>query len=555
MPTSWYHVIPDILNLIQQEQPKSLLNIGVGFGKYGLLIRDILELPFERYNKNQWTCIIDGVEAFRNYKNPIHDYIYNKIYYDNIIDVIDNLPIYDIILLIDVLEHFTKVEGKFLIQKLCEHINKSIIISTPLYPDKQKDYIGNVYEEHKSRWYITDFLDFDFSYKYIPIGNNGAQLINIFNKKSINYKSKQNINFNYYSRTIKEKNGDYIKIGYLLPHRNLTGGMKMLLENMKSMRNRGHKVYAFLKSNDNEDIVPNWYNNIEIDKKIVIPINDSFKRYVKDCDIVIAGWMSQLIELDGIDIPIIYWEQGNEWLFGDYNDLSRFSNIRNHLVKCFTNQVSVVSCSPTIAKILNTRFNKDSFIILNGIDTDFYYPEEKRTDEGINILMVGNPYLRFKGFDVALKGLQKVWEKGYKFNINWVCQAIPDVKDIEFPINIIKMPSQNDLAKIYRNSDILIFTSWYEGFGMPPLEAMASGVPVISTKCGGVESFIQPGVNGILIEPGDFDALSYSIIELIKNKKLRNLLSQRGRETALKLSIEKIAKIWEDFIYDVIDKY
>ncbi len=61
MPTSRFQVIPDILSLLQREQPRSILDVGVGFGKYGLLIRDILEIPFERYNKQQWICQIDGV--------------------------------------------------------------------------------------------------------------------------------------------------------------------------------------------------------------------------------------------------------------------------------------------------------------------------------------------------------------------------------------------------------------------------------------------------------------------------------------------------------------
>ncbi len=46
MPTSWYQVIPHILDLLQNEQPRSILDIGVGFGKYGLLIRDTLEITF-----------------------------------------------------------------------------------------------------------------------------------------------------------------------------------------------------------------------------------------------------------------------------------------------------------------------------------------------------------------------------------------------------------------------------------------------------------------------------------------------------------------------------
>ena len=80
MPTSWYQAIPFILEQVQKENPNSILDIGVGFGKYGLMVREILDLPFERYNKNQWLINIEGIEAFEKYKNPIHDYVYNKIH-------------------------------------------------------------------------------------------------------------------------------------------------------------------------------------------------------------------------------------------------------------------------------------------------------------------------------------------------------------------------------------------------------------------------------------------------------------------------------------------
>lgn len=84
MPTSWYQAIPLILDKMLQEHPQSILDVGIGFGKYGVLLREALDVSREKYRKKDWTVQIDGVEAFKSYRNPIHDYIYNRIYYDSI---------------------------------------------------------------------------------------------------------------------------------------------------------------------------------------------------------------------------------------------------------------------------------------------------------------------------------------------------------------------------------------------------------------------------------------------------------------------------------------
>lgn len=53
MPTSWYQAIPAILTQVKKLEPATILDIGVGFGKYGLLFRDVLEIPWERYHKQE----------------------------------------------------------------------------------------------------------------------------------------------------------------------------------------------------------------------------------------------------------------------------------------------------------------------------------------------------------------------------------------------------------------------------------------------------------------------------------------------------------------------
>ena len=180
MPVSFYQAIPTVLHHVLLSNPSSVLDVGVGFGKYGVLIRENMEVPFERYYKEQWIVRVDGVEAYEQYRNPIHDYVYNHVYYGDILNVHSQLQKYDCVLLIDVLEHFTKEEGHQVLETLLQHTNKALIVSTPLYPAHQTEYLGNPFEEHKSRWEKEDFRNYKCEYWIQYILDNGAQFIKLY---------------------------------------------------------------------------------------------------------------------------------------------------------------------------------------------------------------------------------------------------------------------------------------------------------------------------------------------------------------------------------------
>ncbi|MHC1760372.1 MAG: glycosyltransferase [Negativicutes bacterium] len=536
MPTSWYQAIPPILDQIQIEKPQSILDIGVGFGKYGLLLRDVVDIPYERYHKNQWQIIIDGVEAFELYRNPLHDFVYDHIYYGNVMEIIDQLPSYDCILFIDVLEHFTKEDGRKLIDKLLLHTRKSLIVSTPLYPAEQNAYLGNQYEKHISQWSVTDFLKYDFRYQRLKIGNNAAEIFHIFPQEA-----SSDTHITSVSDTQLSKPCPPLKIGYILPHRNLTGGLKMLLEQMNQLQKRGHKVFAILRDHQGSKVLPDWYNT-KVTKTILALPGKPYTNYVQDCDVLVAGWWEQLAELSQGDIPVVYWEQGHEALFGDCNNLSRTSALQKCLLDNYSSNVYFASASTTIQKILKIRYQVVSSVIPNFIDTEFYFPIHHSCRN--NILMVGNPALQFKGFDVALRSLQWLWNQGNQFNVTWVCQVKPHVQKISFPLSIIVQPAQTELANYYRNADIFLFTSWYEGFGMPPLEAMASGTPVVTTDCGGNNEYIQPGNNALVADPGDIKSLAEGMAVLLHNEPARKTLATHGRKSAERFnSLNTISKM------------
>jgi len=81
-------------------------------------------------------------------------------------------------------------------------------------------------------------------------------------------------------------------------------------------------------------------------------------------------------------------------------------------------------------------------------------------------------------------------------------------------------------------SDIMVMPSNRESFGVAALEACASGVPVIATNVGGIPEIIENGRNGILIEPGDEQALTDALIKLADDPKLRRQMGEAGKKIA-----------------------
>ncbi len=160
MPTSQHQQISTIVDLIILLNPQSVLDVGVGFGKYGVLCREYLELWDGREEYHRFRRRIDGIEIFPDYLTPLHTFIYNTMYTGDAQTVIDKLrEKYDLVLLIDVLEHLPKQEGRLLIKKLLSK-HRGVIISTPKDIGDQQEVFENAHEAHLSQWSRREFAQF-----------------------------------------------------------------------------------------------------------------------------------------------------------------------------------------------------------------------------------------------------------------------------------------------------------------------------------------------------------------------------------------------------------
>nr|WP_315990577.1 glycosyltransferase [Desulforamulus aquiferis] len=93
---------------------------------------------------------------------------------------------------------------------------------------------------------------------------------------------------------------------------------------------------------------------------------------------------------------------------------------------------------------------------------------------------------------------------------------------------------QDSVASILAASDVMLFPSCCESFGLAALEALSCGVPVIATNAGGIPEVIEHGEVGFLANVGEVEEMAQYTLELLDNQRLRQKISLQAREHALK---------------------
>jgi len=173
MPFSHSTQLSAIVGFIERLQLRSILDVGVGMGQYGFLARTNLE-NINLFNvngtqaaqsaKSEWKVRIDGIEAFRTYRTPVHDYAYNHIYWEDaqkiLPMIVDNK--YELVIAIDILEHFDMEDGIEFLAHLKRIAEKEVLVSTPKTFIHQ-EVEANPYENHRSLWSQKQLEDQGFT--------------------------------------------------------------------------------------------------------------------------------------------------------------------------------------------------------------------------------------------------------------------------------------------------------------------------------------------------------------------------------------------------------
>jgi len=224
--------------------------------------------------------------------------------------------------------------------------------------------------------------------------------------------------------------------------------------------------------------------------------------------------------------------------------------------KAFLSSPYIMANSERVKREIITHYNIPEnriVVIYTGVDIERFNPEKIsriKKDGELVILFIGSGFKR-KGLKLLVKALAQV-NTSFKLlvagkgNINQYIKLADSMglkEKVEF-VGLVK-----DIDSLYARADLLVLPSLYEPFSNSVLEAMACGIPVLTTRSNGVSEILEEGLKELIIEnPFDAEEMARKIMTLT-SKNTRQSFSSKVREVAQKFSfswhLDEVLKLYE----------
>ena len=199
-------------------------------------------------------------------------------------------------------------------------------------------------------------------------------------------------------------------------------------------------------------------------------------------------------------------------------------------------------------------------IIPNGINTDRFHPVPEIKREKNRIIVTNSADTPLKGLRYLLKSVAEISKiRSIKLIVIGTPKKNGHIEDLVKKLGIAKWISftgridNQEYLKQYAKASIAVIPSLYEGFGLPAGEAMACGLPVISTTGGALPEVV--GDAGVLVPPADHASLTRAIIELLDNPEKSREMGRAGYDRVHKFftwkrAAERTVKVYRETIHD-----
>ena len=344
-----------------------------------------------------------------------------------------------------------------------------------------------------------------------------------------------------------------MRITFLLPGIGLVGGIKTVFEYANRLVERHHsvsivypyptshfsarqKVMEFSRRAQIASGLRKFPDFFDLKADLVAAESLEDEKYIPNGDAVVATWWET-----AYDVARYGQEKGSKYYLIQHYEI--WGGPKDKVDASYRLGLHNIAVSDWVRGVLEGIGAKVEAVVPIGIDFSEFYPVETRRGSGIRIL---TPYRdqKWKGVDDALEIFKIIRDRHDNAQLVMYGTKIeePLPEEVEFHLK----PSIQELNELYNSCDIFLYTSWYEGFALPPLEAMACKIPVVSTKVGILNDFSSK--DALLCPPRDILGLAEGISTLIDRKDYRAEIAENGYNAVKAFTWEKAVNKLESLL-------
>ena len=308
-----------------------------------------------------------------------------------------------------------------------------------------------------------------------------------------------------------------LRIVYLMPRTGAGGGARVLFEHANHLQRLGSRVSVVSHFGR-----PDWFD-LEAEF-IEVPFGRPLCQSVPPCDVIVAGYWDEIIPARRLGIaPVVHFEQGDFHLYDDVP-----AELQATIEASLAAADWTITVGEAAEDALAERYGVFAHRIQNAVDTEVFHPSTTTSDRR-TIVFVGWDGSSFKGIDTARRVTKALAVTHPEVGVVWITPNRP--VGAEMGVTVVS-PSQDSLARHLREASVYVGTSRYESFPLPPLEAMASGTPVVSTDNEGILAYAKDGENCLLAPLNDIEALVGAVRRVLDDTELAARLTEAGLSTA-----------------------
>jgi glycosyltransferase involved in cell wall biosynthesis len=254
----------------------------------------------------------------------------------------------------------------------------------------------------------------------------------------------------------------------------------------------------------------------------------------------------------------IVWVQGSD-IYTPTAFLKLFSPLL--LKKAST----IIALTEGMKTEINKKYKRDTVVIPNGIELDKFKTEltglsklqtgSYSSDTDHNIIFVGT-LRQIKGVRYLIEAMSIIRLNNPHVKLMIVgdgeekeyLQKLTSDLNLNNCVSFVGKVPNDDIPKYMKEADLFVLPSLSESFGIVNIEAMASGLPIVSTNVGGLPYLIKDGINGFLVNPRDPSAIAEKSLLILNDKNLKESISLNNLSEAKKYS-------WDYVIERLVDEY